>query len=66
MVIEFVEKGDLFKIMRSSRYPEVSQSQRISWALQIARGMKYLHEFKPPILHRDLKSPNIMVSSLLF
>lgn len=30
-------------------------------ALQTARGMNYLHMFKPPILHRDLKSLNLML-----
>jgi serine/threonine protein kinase len=23
--------------------------------------MKYLHSFKPPIVHRDLRSPNVFV-----
>ncbi|RHY32467.1 hypothetical protein DYB32_002537 [Aphanomyces invadans] len=26
-----------------------------------AKGMSYLHNFQPPILHRDLKSPNLLV-----
>ncbi|PPR95579.1 hypothetical protein GOBAR_AA25087 [Gossypium barbadense] len=26
-----------------------------------ARGMNYLHQLKPPIVHRDLKSPNLLV-----
>jgi serine/threonine protein kinase len=27
----------------------------------VARGMQYLHSRQPPILHLDLKSPNILV-----
>ena len=30
-------------------------------ALEIAQGINYLHSFKPPILHRDLKSLNILL-----
>lgn len=30
-------------------------------ATSVARGMAYLHSRVPPILHLDLKSPNILV-----
>ena len=30
-------------------------------ALDIAYGMTYLHSRKPPLLHRDLKSANILI-----
>lgn len=31
-------------------------------ALDAAKGMLYLHISQPPILHRDLKSANLLVS----
>ena len=34
-------------------------------ALDIGRGMAYLHSREPPVLHRDLKSANILVDSAL-
>eukprot|EP00934_Nitzschia_sp_Nitz4_P004510 Nitzschia sp. Nitz4//scaffold89_size161592//37776//42145//NITZ4_002367-RA/size161592-processed-gene-0.189-mRNA-1//1//CDS//3329559583//4500//frame0 len=34
---------------------------QVSLALQVAEGMTYLHNQKPPIIHRDLKSHNIFV-----
>jgi serine/threonine protein kinase len=45
------------------------KSVRLDWQLQhkllldTAKGMNYLHLFKPPIIHRDLKSPNLLVDS---
>jgi serine/threonine protein kinase len=33
----------------------------LSCALQAARGMLYLHSHQPPIVHRDLKSSNLVV-----
>ena len=32
--------------------------------LDIGRGMKHLHNYSPPIVHRDLRTPNIFVSTL--
>ena len=38
-------------------------TRRLLMALDAARGMLYLHSHKPrPILHRDLKSPNLFVN----
>jgi serine/threonine protein kinase len=37
---------------------------QLSWhaqALDAARGCLYLHTCSPPIIHRDLKSPNLLV-----
>ncbi|CAI5741229.1 unnamed protein product [Peronospora destructor] len=62
-VTELLERGDLFAVLRN---PE----NRMTWAKPIlrmtidtSRGMAYLHSMKPPIIHRDLKSMNILVSS---
>jgi len=34
--------------------------RRLNMALDAAKGMLYLHSRKPPIIHRDLKSPNLV------
>lgn len=40
----------------------------LSWALRLqfvrhaAAGMQFLHGLRPPRIHRDLKSPNLLVS----
>ena len=38
--------------------PLYTSSHVMSWALQCARGVEYLHGIKPKaIIHRDLKPP---------
>ena len=58
MVMEFVP-GDLFHLLHSD--VALSLFYRIRLALDVARGMRYLQEISPPIIHRDLRSPNILV-----
>lgn len=34
-------------------------------ALDVAKGVNYLHKFPTPMLHRDLKSLNVLLDSNL-
>ncbi|KAI8803943.1 kinase-like domain-containing protein [Cladochytrium replicatum] len=38
-------------------------NRAIIWAAQIALGMRYLHELSPPIVHGDLKTTNVLLTS---
>lgn len=56
LVIEYAAGGSLNRILYGRRIPP---DVLVDWAVQIARGMKYLHEESPiPLIHRDLKSSN--------
>jgi serine/threonine protein kinase len=34
----------------------------LRWSLQIARALQYLHESQPPIVHRDVKLDNVLLT----
>jgi len=53
-------RGSLWEVLRS-RDSALSDGMRHQMALDIARGMSYLHSLQPPILHRDLKALNLLV-----
>lgn len=38
-------------------------TQALSWALHIASALEYLHLRSPAVLHRDVKSSNIMLTT---
>ena len=40
---------------------ELDWRRRLKLALDAAKGMHYLHTRQPPVLHRDLKSANLLV-----
>jgi serine/threonine protein kinase len=39
----------------------LTEKQKLSFCLNIADGMMYLHRRSPPIIHRDIKSHNIFI-----
>ena len=62
LVTEYCSNGNLFTYLHDLHDRSiVKDSARIKWAIEIAKGVNYLHSFNPPILHRDLKSLNILL-----
>jgi len=39
----------------------MSKKKQIRYAIELTKGMNYLHTCQPPILHRDLKPANLLV-----
>ncbi|KAK3253276.1 hypothetical protein CYMTET_37467 [Cymbomonas tetramitiformis] len=52
-------KESLQQKLQSKKY---SAHEAISWCLDIAKGMQYLHTRRPTIVHRDLKPNNILLT----
>jgi len=56
----YEERGSLHKVLRTKL--DLKWKLLLRMAIDAARGMTYLHLCKPPIIHRDLKSMNLLVS----
>ncbi|CAI5722681.1 unnamed protein product [Hyaloperonospora brassicae] len=63
IVSEYCARGSLRDVLQQQT-PDV---KNLSWptklrlALGISHGIQYLHNANPPMIHRDLKSPNVLV-----
>ncbi|KAI8561838.1 hypothetical protein RHMOL_Rhmol04G0372900 [Rhododendron molle] len=60
IVTEFLPRGSLFRLLQRNT-SRLDWRRRVHMALDIVRGMNYLHHCNPPIIHRDLKSSNLLV-----
>ncbi|KAL0392198.1 UNVERIFIED_CONTAM: Serine/threonine-protein kinase CTR1 [Sesamum radiatum] len=62
IVTEYLPRGSLFRLIHRPAAGEIlDQRRRLRMALDVAKGVNYLHRLHPPIVHWDLKSPNLLV-----
>lgn len=62
IVMEYIPHGTLYEWLSDTNKP-LTWPQAIRIAIDIALGLRFLHSASPPLIHRDMKSPNIMVVS---
>ncbi|BAF26577.1 serine/threonine-protein kinase EDR1 [Oryza sativa Japonica Group] len=62
IVSEYLPRGSLYTIIHRPDC-QIDEKCRIKMALDVARGMNCLHTSVPTIVHRDLKSPNLLVDN---
>lgn len=60
LVTEFMPLGSLHDVLMNPK-TSVDLMAILKMATDSAMGVNYLHQFSPPIIHRDLKSHNLLV-----
>jgi serine/threonine protein kinase len=62
LVMEYVEGRTLFQVVKLAPRP-ISERRVLIWAKELLDVLGYLHTQEPPVIVRDLKPDNIMLSS---
>eukprot|EP00007_Cunea_sp_BSH-02190019_P009634 CAMPEP_0174240108 /NCGR_PEP_ID=MMETSP0417-20130205/17438_1 /TAXON_ID=242541 /ORGANISM="Mayorella sp, Strain BSH-02190019" /LENGTH=899 /DNA_ID=CAMNT_0015319141 /DNA_START=95 /DNA_END=2790 /DNA_ORIENTATION=- len=62
MVMEHMERGSLYDLINNEDL-DLPWDRRWALARDAALGLYYLHTRSPPIVHRDLKSGNLLVGA---
>ncbi|KAL6888225.1 hypothetical protein ACP4OV_009251 [Aristida adscensionis] len=60
ILTEYLPRGSLYRLLHRPN-SQIDETRRLKMALDVAKGMNYLHSSHPTIVHRDLKSPNLLV-----
>eukprot|EP00268_Persea_americana_P048742 TRINITY_DN5175_c0_g1_i7.p1 TRINITY_DN5175_c0_g1~~TRINITY_DN5175_c0_g1_i7.p1 ORF type:complete len:431 (-),score=95.13 TRINITY_DN5175_c0_g1_i7:402-1694(-) len=62
LVYVYMSNGSLASHLYSGKHGPLSWDLRVYIALDVARGLEYLHDGAvPPVVHRDIKSSNILL-----
>ncbi|KAG6586679.1 TKL protein kinase [Phytophthora cinnamomi] len=68
IVLEYVDGGDLRTLLNKyaeSNRPVGINRQKATIALHVCHALTYLHSLPTPVIHRDLKSRNILLTRAL-
>jgi serine/threonine protein kinase len=63
LVMDFIDGKTLYQILREAQGKPLPLAQVISYAQQLCSVLAYLHQQNPPIIFRDIKPTNIMITS---
>ncbi|KAJ9179282.1 hypothetical protein P3X46_011091 [Hevea brasiliensis] len=63
LIYEYMANGDLEKFLSGSNTNVLKWERRLHIVVEAAKGLEYLHNgSKPPIVHRDVKTSNILLN----
>ncbi|KDO26010.1 TKL protein kinase [Saprolegnia parasitica CBS 223.65] len=62
-VVEYMDRGDLRSFLSSTSPTAFTWTQKQESIAHVVQGLVYLHTFETPIIHRDLKSRNVLLDS---
>ncbi|KAH6803466.1 Protein kinase superfamily protein [Perilla frutescens var. frutescens] len=60
LVVEFMSNGTLYDVLHTNS-PPPNWGRRLKLALQTAKAVDTLHSLSPPVIHRDIKSANVLI-----
>ncbi|RLN61336.1 hypothetical protein BBP00_00005461 [Phytophthora kernoviae] len=66
VVLECMDGGELRTLLDKyevTKHPVGFDQQKATIALQVCHALTYLHSLKPSVIHRDLKSRNVLLNS---
>jgi len=61
-VMDYIEGKTLYQLLKGGQQQPMPVSQVLHYALQLCDVLAYLHQQTPPIIFRDVKPTNIMVT----
>jgi serine/threonine protein kinase len=64
-VTEYMDGGDVRTLLENRKIDLSWQREKISMAIDIAEALAYMHSLNPKIIHRDLKSRNVLLNSAM-
>ncbi|TKY74455.1 Serine/threonine-protein kinase protein [Spatholobus suberectus] len=60
IVVEYMPNGSLHDLLHRAKKPP-GWTRRVRFALQVAKAVRELHSSDPPVIHRDVKSSNVLI-----
>lgn len=61
IVVEYMPNGSLHELLHSKTVRPPGWTARIRFAVQIAKAVRFLHSSEPAVIHRDIKSSNVLI-----
>lgn len=61
IVTNYVHGNDLCYVIQKKHF---DLNDKGAIAEQIAQALAYMHSLNPPVIHRDVKPPNVLVSNI--
>jgi len=65
LITEFCNGGTCYDLLHETDGLELVIEQQLKMCCDVACAMEYLHKFRPQIIHRDLKSLNLLLAKIV-
>lgn len=60
IVVEYMPNGSLYDLLHKNETKPPGLARRVKIAVQVAKAVHHLHSSNPPVIHRDIKSSNVL------